>query len=73
MYSKTTATDKIFALSERLRAVCGGTSASKTISILMWLIDRAQSAKTPELISVVSETMPHIKRGAERDFRNIME
>jgi phage terminase large subunit len=27
---------------------------------------------TNKLISVVSETMPHIKRGAERDFKNIM-
>lgn len=73
MFSKTQATSKIFALRGRLRAVCGGTSASKTISILMWLIDRAQSHPTPELISIVSETMPHIKRGVERDFKNIMQ
>lgn len=39
----------------------------------MWLIDRAQSNKQVELISVVSETMPHLKRGAERDFKNIMQ
>lgn len=38
----------------------------------MWLIDYAQSTNG-DLISVVSETMPHLKRGAIRDFLNIME
>jgi phage terminase large subunit len=52
--------------------VAGGTSASKTISILLWLIDYAQSAKG-KLISVVSESFPHLKRGAIRDFLNIMQ
>ena len=72
MYQKTTATDKIFALDKRIRAVAGGTSASKTISILFWLIDRAQSASEPELISIVSESFPHLRRGVMRDFLNIM-
>ena len=52
--------------------MAGGTSASKTISILLWLIDYAQSAKG-KLISVVSESFPHLKRGAIRDFLNIMQ
>lgn len=73
MFKETTATKRILNLNKRIRAVCGGTSASKTISILVWLIDRAQSSDTPELISVVSETMPHLKRGAIRDFLNIMQ
>jgi phage terminase large subunit len=59
-------------LSKRIRGVAGGTSASKTISILLVLIDYAQSVQN-ELISIVSETMPHIKRGAERDFKNILQ
>lgn len=71
-YKVTTATKKVLRLKKRIRAVCGGTSASKTISILMVLIDYAQVQQN-ELISVVSETMPHIKRGAERDFKNIMQ
>lgn len=71
MFQVTTATSKVLKLKKRIRAVCGGTSASKTISILMVLIDYAQVQRN-ELISVVSETMPHIKRGAERDFKNIM-
>lgn len=71
---KTTATDKIFSLRKRIRGVSGGTSASKTISILLWMIQRAQAGKYPnETMSVVSETFPHLKRGAIRDFLNIME
>ena len=72
MFSATTATNKISSLRKRIRAVCGGTSASKTISILIWLIDYAQSHEG-ELISVVSESFPHLKRGAMRDFLNIMK
>lgn len=69
---KTTATDKIFTLRKRIRGVSGGTSASKTISILLWMIQRAQTHDN-ELLSVVSETFPHLKRGAIRDFLTIME
>lgn len=57
----------------RIRIIAGGTSASKTISILLILIDKAQSDKTPKLTSIVSESMPHLKRGAMRDFLDIMK
>lgn len=73
MFQETTATQKIVALSKRIRAVQGGTSASKTISILLYLIAKAQSDKKPTLTSIVAESIPHLKRGAMRDFRNIME
>jgi phage terminase large subunit len=73
MYSQTTATDKIIGMSKRIRAVAGGTSASKTISILLYLIAKAQSDKHPTLTSVVSESFPHLRRGAMRDFLNIMQ
>jgi phage terminase large subunit len=33
----------------------------------------AQSDKKPKLTSVVSESIPHLKRGAMRDFLNIMQ
>jgi phage terminase large subunit len=69
---KTSATTKIFGLKKRIRIVAGGTSASKTISILLWMITRAQQNEN-ELMSVVSETFPHLKRGSMRDFLNIME
>lgn len=71
-YLPTSATHKIFSLRKRVRGIAGGTSASKTISILIWLIDYAQTT-SGELLSVVSESFPHLKRGAMRDFINIME
>ena len=71
-FKNTTATKKVFSLKKRIRAVCGGTSASKTISILIWLIDYAQSHKSKN-IWVVSESMPHLKGGAIEDFKNIMQ
>jgi len=51
--------------------VSGGTGASKTISIIIWLIDYAQSTKD-EVITVVGESAPHLELGAIRDFKNIM-
>ena len=72
-YSYNTATKKITKLSKRIRAIQGGTSASKTISIVLYLIHLAQSDKEPTLTSIVSESFPHLKRGAMRDFLNIMQ
>lgn len=73
MYVITTATNKIRALSARIRAIPGGTSASKTISILLYLIAKAQSDDNPTITSVVSESFPHLRRGAMRDFENILK
>jgi len=51
----------------------GGTASSKTWSILQLLVLIAQNAKSPLLISVVSESLPHLKRGAIRDFFRILD
>lgn len=51
----------------------GGTAASKTFSALQALIVIAKNAPRPILISVVSESLPHLKRGCIRDFFNILE
>src|SRR3990170_1678276 len=72
MYQQTSAVKKILQLKKRLKIIQGGSSAGKTIATLLIFIDRAQSRKGI-LSSVVSETMPHLKRGAIRDFLNIME
>jgi phage terminase large subunit len=62
-YIATTATNKLLTLTKRIRGIAGGTSAGKTISILQILIDKAQT--NPNLlISVVSESYPHLRRGA---------
>lgn len=50
----------------------GGTYSSKTWSILQLLILIAQNSKSALLISVVSESLPHLKRGAIRDFFKIL-
>jgi phage terminase large subunit len=60
-------------MTQRIRIVQGGTSASKTISILLFLIAMAQTDETPTLTSVVSESFPHLRRGCIRDFLNIMQ
>lgn len=49
----------------------GGTSSSKTYSILQLLILIALK-KNNLMISIVSESLPHLKRGAMRDFQNIL-
>jgi phage terminase large subunit len=72
MLIKTTAQDKIATLNKRVRIVRGGTSASKTFSIIPFLIDFAYKNKGSE-ISIVSETIPHLRRGAIRDFLKIMD
>jgi phage terminase large subunit len=72
-FRPTTALRKIQQLRKRLRICQGGARAGKTIAILMCLIDLAGNPAYPNLIiSVVSETMPHLKKGAMRDFIAIM-
>lgn len=72
-YRPTTALKKLLSLKRRIRGIAGGTSASKTISIIQILIDKAQRDTKPTLTSITSESVPHLKRGAMRDFLNIMQ
>ena len=69
---KTIAFYKLKDLHSRIRIVKGGTSASKTISILCLLIDYAIRNEGKE-ISVVSESIPHLRRGALKDFLSILK
>jgi phage terminase large subunit len=68
---KTIAFHRLKDLQSRVRIVKGGTSASKTVSILCLLIDYAIKNKDRE-ISVVSESVPHLRRGALKDFLSIL-
>lgn len=52
----------------RFVSSCGGTRSGKTFANLQLIFEIAALAQTPKLISVVSETFPHLKRGAIRDF-----
>ena len=72
MYKRTTATNKVLALKKRIKIVQGGTSASKTYSILAVLIDKALRKDGIE-ISIVAESIPHLRRGAMRDFVKILK
>lgn len=51
----------------------GGTRSGKTYSLLQLLITIATRAINPLEISVVSHTIPHLKKGAIRDFTKIMQ
>lgn len=72
-FIETTATQKVKQLQKRIRAVAGGTSASKTISILLVLIALAQTDESPTITSVTSESLPHLKLAAMRDFLRILQ
>ena len=50
----------------------GGTSSSKTYTILQVLQLIAEEAVDPLLISIVSETMPQLRKGAMKDFFDIL-
>lgn len=72
-FAITTSTIKVSKLNKRIRAIQGGTSAGKTIAVLQVLIDLAQRDKVPTTTSIVSESFPHLKRGAIKDFLSILE
>ena len=50
----------------------GGTRSTKTYSALQFLFFLAVSCAKKLVISVVSETLPHLKKGAIRDFEEIL-
>lgn len=50
----------------------GGARSGKTYAELQIAAILAAKDKTPTITSVVSENLPHLKRGAIRDFRNAM-
>ena len=56
---------------------CGGARSGKTYSILQLLtlksVAEAAEKSPARVTSVVSETLPHLKRGAIRDFKDIMQ
>lgn len=71
MFVRTTTINKIKNLTKFVKGIQGGTSSGKTFAVLPILIDIA--AKNPlSEISVVAESIPHLKRGAMKDFKKIM-
>lgn len=68
----TTAIDKLRKLKKRIKVIPGGTSAGKTYGIIPIAIDTAIKNNQEE-ISIVSESVPHLRRGAMKDFEKIMK
>ena len=62
---------KLVQADERVVISQGGTSSSKTYSMLQ-LLYLIAFKKQGVIISIVSETLPHLKRGAMRDFFKIL-
>ena len=56
---------------------CGGTRSGKTYSIIQLLylqcLGEERRNAPPTINSIVSESMPHLKRGAIRDFKTILQ
>jgi phage terminase large subunit len=71
MFIKTTAIRKIRKLERFVKGIQGGTSAGKTYAIIPILCDIATKNPLSE-ISIVAESIPHLKRGAMKDFKKIM-
>jgi phage terminase large subunit len=71
MFTLTSAIKRIRRMKARKKVIQGGTSAGKTLAILAVLIDIAAKNKTE--ISVVSESIPHLRRGAIKDFAKVMQ
>ena len=73
---KTTAVFKktlmAYQSGKRLIVEQGGTWSSKTFSTLQVLILISITSPGPLIISVVSESVPHLRRGVIRDFEVIM-
>ena len=72
MFTQTTAVKRLRKLDNRIKIIRGGSSAGKTVAILMILIDYAIKNYYKE-ISVVAESVPHLRRGALKDFLNILK
>ena len=64
--------DAIIA-TDRFVSSCGGTRSGKTFANLQCVFELAAQDTVPTITSVVSETFPHLKRGAIRDFQVVLD
>jgi phage terminase large subunit len=71
MFIRTTAINKILAMKARKKIIQGGTWAGKTYGIIPCMINTA--TQSPNKVgTIVAETIPALKGGAIKDFKNIM-
>lgn len=72
MFQRTTAIDKLLAMKGRKKVIQGGTWAGKTYGVLpVGAVDYATKNKN-KVVTVVAETIPALRGGAIKDFKNIM-
>jgi phage terminase large subunit len=71
MFVRTTAINKLLAMRARKKVVQGGTWAGKTYGIIPMLINYAATHKN-KVVTVTAETIPALKGGAIKDFKNVM-
>lgn len=57
----------------RVIANKGGTRSGKTFSVMMLLLHVASQCAAPIAIDVVSESLPHLKRGSIQDAEDILD
>lgn len=69
-YSITSTFEKLTTLTRRIWVVQGGTSAGKTIAILIYILNWAIE-NSGKVATVVSDTFPNLRTGAMRDFLDI--
>lgn len=72
MFQRTTAINKLLSLTARKKVIQGGTSAGKTYGIVPVLIDYA-TKHNKVLITIVAESIPAVKAGAVKIFKDVME
>ena len=71
MFQYTTAIAKLRSMTARKKVVQGGTSAGKTYGIIPILIDQA-CRQSRLRITVVAESIPAVRDGAVRIFKDVM-
>lgn len=70
-YEDTTTYQKIEAMDARINICQGGSSSGKTIAILMILLDLSFDVSN-KTITVMTDTLPALRRGAMKDWRDIL-
>lgn len=70
-YRVTTSLKKIHAMNKRVQVVQGGTSAGKTVDILLDKVLNYAILHPGEVITTVTDSFPNLRTGAMRDFLDI--
>lgn len=71
MFKRTTAINKILAMKSRKKVIQGGTSSGKTYGIIPVIIDKCIRGRNLKA-TVVAETIPAVKDGALKIFKDVM-